>query len=118
MLLVNLGVADATQASISIFVGFLVLSQIPQTREELVTAIDVHSAALRGMGQAMAIGLDDVVHAVSQPGFDWSVETESVERLAAVSLSWFPGAELDSIAISYRSSTCLVSLQFLWNAGC
>jgi hypothetical protein len=87
MLLVNLGVADATQASISIFVGFLVLSQIPQTREELVTAIDVHSAALRGMGQAMAIGLDDVVHAVSQPGFDWSVETESVERLAAVRFS-------------------------------
>lgn len=84
MLQVNLGVADATQSSISIFVGFLVLSQIPQTREELVTSIDVHSAAIRGMGQAMAIGLDDVVHAVSQVGFDWEVETECVERLAAV----------------------------------
>ena len=50
----NLGVADAVQSSLSIFVGYLVLSQTPQTKEELVTAIDVHSAAIRGMGQAMA----------------------------------------------------------------
>jgi hypothetical protein len=80
----NIGVADAVQSSLSIFVGYLVLSQIPQTKEELVTAIDVHSAASRGMGQAMAIGLDDIVHAVAQPGFDWATETESVQKLAAV----------------------------------
>ena len=85
MLQANIGVADAVQSSLSIFVGYLVLSQIPQTKEELVTAIDVHSAAIRGMGQAMAIGLDDIVHAVAQPGFDWAIETESVQRLAAVS---------------------------------
>jgi hypothetical protein len=81
----NLGVADAVQSSLSIFVGYLILSQTPQTKEELVTAIDVHSAAIRGMGQAMAIGLDDLVHSVAQPGFDWSIQTESVQRLAAVS---------------------------------
>lgn len=81
----NLGVADAVQSSLSIFVGYLVLSQTPQTKEELVTAIDVHSAAIRGMGQAMAIGLDDLVHSVAQPGFDWSIQTESIQRLSAVS---------------------------------
>lgn len=99
MLQANLGVADAVQSSMSIFVGYLVLSQIPQTKEELVTAIDVHSAAIRGMGQAMAIGLDDIVHSVAQPGFDWAIETASVQRLAAVSL-------LSSLALhfAYRSS--------------
>ena len=81
----NLGVADAVQSSLSIFVGYLVLSQTPQTKEELVTAIDVHSAAIRGMGQAMAIGLDDLVHSVAQPGFDWSIQTESIQRLSAAS---------------------------------
>jgi len=85
MLQANIGVADAVQSSLSIFVGYLILSQIPQTKEELVTAIDVHSAAIRGMGQAMAIGMDDIVHAVVQPGFDWSIEGESIQRLAAVS---------------------------------
>jgi hypothetical protein len=91
----NLGAADAVQSSLSIFVGYLVLSQTPQTKEELVTAIDVHSAAIRGMGQAMAIGLDDFVHSVAQPGFDWSIQKESIQRLAAViHLSRQPWIEL------------------------
>lgn len=88
----NLSVADSVPPSMSIFVGYLVLSHLPQVKDELVTSIDVHCAATRGMGQAMAIGLDDTVHAVTQPGFDWSIETESIERLAAVSLALDPTA--------------------------
>jgi hypothetical protein len=68
------------------FMGYVILAHIPQVKDELVTSVDVSCAALRGMGQAMALGLDDTVHAVTQPGFDWSIEMESVERLAAVSL--------------------------------
>lgn len=80
----NLGVADSAPPTLSAFMGYLILSHLPQVKDELVTSIDVYSAALRGMGQAMAIGLDDTVHAVTQPGFDWAIETESVDRLAAV----------------------------------
>ena len=65
--------------------GYLILSHVPQVKDELVTSVDVWCAAIRGMGQGMALGLDDTVHAVTQPGFDWSIEMESVERLAAVS---------------------------------
>jgi hypothetical protein len=54
-------------------------------REDLVTTIDVLSAARRGLAQAIAIGLDDLVHAVAVPGYDWTVETEAVQHLAAVS---------------------------------
>lgn len=80
----NLGVADSSPPSMACFIGYLILSYIPQVKDELVTAVDVSCAAIRGMGQAMALGLDDTVHAVTQPGFDWSIEMESIERLAAV----------------------------------
>lgn len=80
----NLGVVDSTPPNMSAFIGYLILSHLPQVKEELVTSIDVHCAAIRGMGQAMAIGLDDTVHAVTQPGFDWSIEMESIDRLTAV----------------------------------
>lgn len=65
--------------------GYLILAHIPQVKDELVTSVDVSCAAIRGMGRAMALGLDDTVHAVTQPGFDWDIEMESVERLSAVS---------------------------------
>jgi hypothetical protein len=85
MLQANLRTADAVPSSLSIFVGYLILCQAPQMREDLVTTIDVLSAARRGLAQAIAIGLDDLVHAVAVPGFDWTVETEAVQHLAAVS---------------------------------
>lgn len=81
----NLGVADSAPPSMAAFMGYLILAHIPQVKEELVTSIDVSCAAIRGMGQAMALGLDDTVHAVTQPGFDWTIEMESIERLSAVS---------------------------------
>ena len=90
MLQANLNVAESMRASVSTFMAYLMLAHIPQTKEKLVTAIDVHSAALQGMAQASVIGLDDIEYLTSQSGFDWEMKTESVQWIAAVSNSGFP----------------------------
>jgi hypothetical protein len=110
----NLSVADSTSPKMPAFIGYLILSHVPQVKDELVTSIDVHSAAIRGMGQAMAIGLDDTVHAVTQPGFDWSIEMESIDRLTAVSTIIYDQARRQELilmaAVLHHTSFGLVSL--------
>lgn len=89
------------------FMGYLILAHVPQVKEELVTSVDVSCAAIRGMGQAMALGLDDTVHAVTQPGFDWSIEMESIERLSAVSRLHLSNQSMQARAVNHGSCTSI-----------